>query len=196
MTHLQCSALLLALALAPAALLAQGRGGRGRPPAGSSEQPAQTAPRTPAPPLKTLDLLLVHQGDLALADSQVNKITTIKLTLDQQDRPLEAQLDSLRASGSTDPTQSMSDQDRAALGDRFRAMSRATTALHEHEQQARSAALAVLTSDQRKKAEHLEEQARTAAQDAERGADQPSRGGKGRGGRGGPPPGGTGGPPA
>jgi len=140
--------------------------------------------------VRTLDeqnpiaMVLEHSGDLALTNDQRDRIAAIKQRLNAQQRPLVAQLDSLRPPGPPprlDP--SMSAADRDSLMARRRAVGDVMAQVRDLQQAARTQVWALLTPDQQKKAESLETSMRN---DARRGrdGDRPA-GGRGRGGMGG-----------
>jgi len=80
--------LVAALGLMVSAAWAQQEG----PPPGG---PGPRGPRMRPP--EAVDVILGHQAELALADSQVVAITAVKAQLDSLDQPLRARLDSLRS---------------------------------------------------------------------------------------------------
>lgn len=181
----------LALAVAPACLRAQYRDGGG----GSSTGAGPDSARSTWQQVDVIALVLSHRSDLALADSQVTRLTAIEAAHDSANAPLRARLDSLRGEGGPRGGGDLSDADRAAMHQRFQAMRDAFAGIRDHDQAARKEAYALLTSDQRKKAERLEDDARKSMGGAERG--RGGRGGRrgmgGRGGWGGRRPGGDGG---
>lgn len=141
--------------------------------------------------VNVVDLMLTHRSELELADSQVTRLQQIGATHDSANAPLRARLDSLRGErGAGDA----GDADRSAMRERFQGMRDTFASMRDHDQAARKDAYAMLTKDQKKKAERLEDDARKSMGDDWRRSGRGGRRGMGgRGGWGGRRPGGMGG---
>ncbi len=144
----------------------------GAPPGGSTPRGARMRPP------EAVAVILGHQAELALADSQVTAITAVKARLDSLDQPLRARLDSLRSRAfSSSPGY---DARWMAQRNQFRdIMSR----LRQDDDAALQHVMALLSPQQRKTAKDLLDEERKKL---EAGAPQRRRGGEfGRGRRGG-----------
>jgi hypothetical protein len=182
---------LIAFALTPGLAVAQGgRGGgfgRGRGQRGQTDSTATGAPRVQ---LSFADMVFARRSDLQLTDSETIKVNDIRMSAMSQRAVLTKEVDSLQAVAVVSPGDAETpptDSSRKATMSQRRALASKLGDLHDVDVNARNATLAVLTPDQQKKAESLEEAANSPA---------PQRGafGGGGGNRGGGRPGGMGNP--
>jgi Spy/CpxP family protein refolding chaperone len=131
------------------------------------------------PPAQGVALMLEHADKLELTADQSERLKAIQARHEQRTAPLRVRADSIRP----DRDGERRDLDATALRQRRQAMGEIMTLMREENQTARKEALELLSSDQRKKVEQLEDEQRKA-REARRG-----RGGPGESGgrRGGPP---------
>jgi Spy/CpxP family protein refolding chaperone len=170
-------ALVLAVAMAltaavPAAQArAQGGGSDSKtpPPAKAGE------PGGPMDQERPIPFMIEHHKDLDLADSQVTQLGIIQNKLDAADRPAHLAMDTLPAapSGPIDYAH-LTPGARDSIIARRRAVSQANAALHDNALGARNQALALLTPDQQKKLQSINQSIVNKLIDAER---KPASGG-------------------
>jgi hypothetical protein len=183
MRHLRWTIVAVALSVATVAHAqgeprGDGRHGRGAP--GGRADSARTLDEQ-----NPIAMLLEHSDDLALTSDQTNRIAAIKQRLNARQRPLVAELDSLRPPGPPphfDPT-TMSAADRDSLMARRRAVGDVMAEVRTMQQAARTEAWTLLTADQQKKADEMENRLRDAAR-RPRDEEQAPAGRRGRGGSG------------
>jgi hypothetical protein len=131
-------------------------------------------------------LVLDHAVDVGIVDSQRVALEAIRRTQDSANKPWLAKLDSLKptsqpAGGPND----LSQEQRDEINARRVAIKQALDGMKETNAVARQQAMALLTPDQQKKAEQLENDARKRAQDETNrrnssGYQQGMSGGRGR----------------
>lgn len=192
MNHMKQSlgaVIILALAALPLAVAAQGsrggfgggggggRGGRGQRGQGNDSTAATTAPRVQ---LSFVDMVFARRKDLQLTDSEVTKVGEIRMDALTKRVQLNRQVDSVKADMVVTPADAETpptDSSRKATMAQRRALAAMLGDLHDVDVNARNETLAVLTPDQQKKAETLEE-----ASDSPAPANRGMGGGGGRGG--------------
>jgi hypothetical protein len=128
--------------------------------------------RPEAPPVDVVTLLLQHGHELALADSQVMRLTAVKARQDSAMRPLRARLDSIGparggAWAGTDAG-GPSDEDREARRASMQARQAVMKDVRATLERGRGEALAVLDKKQRKHEKKLEKDAKKEAEEAVR----------------------------
>src|SRR5205085_2109709 len=134
--------------------------------------------------------VLQHGHELALADSQVARLTAVKARQDSAVRPLQQRLDSIgpiaRGAWAGTAAGGPSDDDRGAMLETMRARQAVMKDVRAAFDRGRGDALAALDKKQRKREKKLEKQARKEAEAATRPPNGFGRpGGEGQGGRGG-----------
>ena len=191
MSHMKRSLeamLILALAACPLAAGAQGsrggfggggggRGDRGQRGQGNDSTAATGVPRVQ---LSFVDMVFARRKDLKLTDSEVTRVGEVRMDALTKRAQLNREVDSVRADMVVTPTDAETpptDSSRKATMAQRRALAAMLGELHDVDVNARNETLAVLTPDQQKKAEALEE-----ASDSPAPANRGFGGGGGRGG--------------
>lgn len=171
MTRKMMIALVLALTL-PLVAQAQrpeGRGQGGRGPAEGREVQRR-------PPAGAVALMLEQATALELTEDQITRLRAIQAAYHEKTAPLRARIQAQRPAKDDSTRRELN---REALQQRRTEMREVMTMVREHEQSARTEAMALLSGDQRAKVEKLEGE-RRKEMEARR-----KRGGR----RGGPPAG-------
>lgn len=166
--------------------MGRGRGGFGR--GGGSDAPAALPTNAEIEQRDPIVLLMQKRKDLSLVDSQFTKLTQIDAALMERNRPLLAQLDSIRAAGpalapaDSGSARAAGDVDRRGFMGVYREIERNDDAAVQE-------ALGGFSDDQQKKASKLlDDQRKEIAKAMGGGRFRGVRGGSGaRGERGGPP---------
>lgn len=166
MTRALTVLLALSVAATPSLAFAQGRGGfgggRGRGQQGQRAQGDSAASGAPRVQLGFAELVFAHRSELQLTDSQTAKIADIRMVAMSKRAVLSHALDSVKSTLVVDPAEAVTpptDSSRKALIAERRALAAAMGDLHDVDVNARNQTLFVLTPDQQKKAEQLEENA-------------------------------------
>ena len=160
-----------------------GRGGGRRPRNDDRADSSDARPRRDANAINTVDVILERRNDLGLSGEQISRVNAAKTRRDMVVDTLSARALALRAPTDPNAWTTMSDSERVAMRDRLRARAAALRAQRDVESQARDDALAVLSPDQRTRAEKMEDEMRRAAfaearlSNATRGTDSGLRGG-------------------
>lgn len=156
--------LIITSAVAPALVSAQGGrggfGGGGGRARGQRSQGDTTTAGAPRARLSFADMVFAHRSELHLTDSQTIKVSDIRMTSMSRRAVLNREVDSVKAvlvvspeDAATPPT----DSSRKVMMERRRALASVLADLHDVDVNARNETLFVLTPDQQKKAEQLEE---------------------------------------
>lgn len=164
-----------------------GRGGMGR---GDGGAPAALPTNDEIQQRDPIVLLMQKRKELSLADSQFTKLTQIDAALMDRNRPLLAELDSIRAAGPAGSTADTTNG-RGAGGVDRRAFMGVYREIQRNDDAAVQEALGGFTNDQQKQASKLLDDQRKEIEKAMGGGrDRGLRGPGGEGGeRGGPPEG-------
>lgn len=149
MKAMRCILVTAVLCLAPAALLAQGGGGRGM--GGRGGMMGAMSGRSP------VAFVIDHKADLQLSDDQVAKLQDIEKKVEDKNKPLVEKMRQAWGGGERPDFQSMSDEDRQALREKIRPI---TQEIRDNDDAARQEANGVLTSEQKSKVEELMQQMR------------------------------------
>lgn len=180
------SVLLLAVVTTPAQANAQGGrggfgGGNGPGRGGQRGRSDTTAAGSSATPSNFVDVVFAHRSDLQLTGAQLTAVNEIRMSAMSQRSALTRTVDSVKAivtlspeEGETVPT----DSSRKAMMQQRRALGSALGDLHDVDVTARNKTLALLTPDQQKQAEYLQQVADSPPATKTEGA----RGGGRRGG--------------
>ena len=152
--------LIVALAAFPMAAHAQGgRGQRGQRSEGNDSTAGTGAPRVK---LSFVDMVFARRKDLQLTEAEVTKVGEIRMDAQVKRIQLTRDVDAAQAemadapaAADTPPT----DSSRKAMMTQRRALAAMLGDLHDVDVNARKATLAVLTPDQQKNAETIEEAA-------------------------------------
>lgn len=168
----------------------RGRGGFGR--GGGNGAPAALPSNAEIEQRDPIVLLMQKRKDLTLADSQFTKLTQIDAALMDRNRPLMAELDSIRAAGPAVPSGDTTSGERSAGGIDRRGFMGVYREIERNNDAAVQEALATFTNDQQKVASRLLDDQRKEIEKASgggrfRGLRGPGRGAGGE--RGGPPEG-------
>jgi hypothetical protein len=159
-----------------------GMGGRG---GGMEGGGGRQGARRAEPLINSVDLILKHGTELALTDSQVVRLTSVKTHQDSAIATIKARLDSLAGPRGGD---SAGTRDPMSVQDRMQARGETMVAYREALTHGRDDAFAVLEKKQRKQAEKFEDALKKEMQDAEPADDRGGWGGRsGDGRRGGYP---------
>jgi Spy/CpxP family protein refolding chaperone len=169
-------ALVLAVAMALTAAVpaiqarAQGSSDSKTPP-----PPKAGEPGGPMDPERPIMFMIEHRKEMELADSQVTQLGILQNKLDAADRPAHLGLDTLPAApiGPIDYAH-LTPGARDTLIARRRAVSQANATMHDNALAARNQALALLTPDQQKKLQSVNQSIVNKQLDAER---KPASGG-------------------
>jgi hypothetical protein len=162
--------LALSAAATPAVATAQGRGGfgggRGRGQQGQRAQGDSASAGAPRVQLSFVDLVFAHRSELQLTDSQTVKVANIRMVAMSKRAILSHALDSVKSTLVADPAEAVTpptDSSRKVLMTARRALASALGDLHDVDVNARNQTLFVLSPDQQKRAEQLEETADSAS---------------------------------
>lgn len=164
-----------------------GRGGFGR---GGNGAPAALPTNAEIEQRDPIVLLMQKRKELSLADSQFTKLTQIDAALMDRNRPLMAQLDSIRAAGPAVPAGDTTSAERTPGGIDRRGFMGVYREIERNNDAAVQEALATFTNGQQKQASKLLDDQRKEIEkamggDRLRGLRGPGRGEGGE--RGGPP---------
>ena len=155
----------IAAAMVPAMASAQGgRGGfggvggaRGRGERGQGDTTAAGAPR---PQLNFADIVFAHRSEIQLTDSQMVRLSDIRMASMSKRALLTHEADSVKAAMAVSPDERpapATDSSRKALLEQRRALGAVLGDLHDVDVNARKETLAMLNPLQQKKAELLQE---------------------------------------
>ena len=106
------------------------------------------------------EIVFAHRSDLQLADSQTTRVSEIRMRAMSRRVTLNNTLDSVKAIMAMNPTSvaaPSTDSSRKAMAAQRRELASVLGDLHDVDVNARNETLLVLNSDQKKKAEQLEE---------------------------------------
>ena len=106
------------------------------------------------------EIVFAHRSDLQLADSQTTRVSEIRMRAMSRRVTLNNTLDSVKAIMAMNPTNvaaPSTDSSRKAMAAQRRELASVLGDLHDVDVNARNETLLVLNSDQKKKAEQLEE---------------------------------------
>jgi hypothetical protein len=131
-----------------------------------AQTPDTIALKQPMDPENPTPFMILHRSDLKLADSQVTALQSIGAQLTMHVRPMRDSLDELRAAAPPPrapnspgvPPVPMTAQQRDSLLATRRATARLLGEVHDAGRTAREQAVAVLSPDQQKKLQSLQDQ--------------------------------------
>lgn len=125
-----------------------------------SQTPDTSVMKQPMDPENPTAFIILHRADLRLADSQVTHLQNIGVQLALRTRPLKDSLDDLRPGGQPQPlpTSPMTPAQRDSFFASRRAAARVMGEMHDAGRSAREQATAVLTPDQQKKLQSIQDQ--------------------------------------
>lgn len=130
--------------------------------------PGPRGPRAEARTLAPVRLMLDERKALELTEDQVARLTTIQSKVDADVAPLRARLDSMRPAGRRGPA--ASDEERTQ---RQKQVADLMSAWSDHQQRARTEAMALLSDTQKAKFETLESDRRKRAEGRRQRGDGP-----------------------
>ena len=126
-----------------------------------AQAPDTSAMKQPMDPENPTAFMILHRSELKLADSQVTQLSNIGIQLTMRTRPLKDSLDELRPAGARPvslPTTPMTPAQRDSLFATRRATARLLGEVHDAGKSARDQAVAVLSADQQKKLQSIQDQ--------------------------------------
>ena len=136
-----------------------GRGQRGQRGQGNDSTAGTALPRVQ---LSFVDMVFSRRKDLQLTDAEITKVGEIRMDAQTKRIQLTREVDSVKDGMVVSPTDAPpppTDSSRKAIMTQRRALAAMLGDLHDVDVNARTATLAVLTPDQQKNAETLEEAA-------------------------------------
>jgi Spy/CpxP family protein refolding chaperone len=158
-------AVAMALTAAVPATQARAQGGDSK----DAPPPKAGQPGGPMDQERPIEFMIEHHKEIELADSQVTQLGIIQNKLDAADRPAHLAMDTLppAPTGPIDYAH-LTPGARDSLIARRRAVSQANATLHDNALGARNQALALLTPDQQKKLQSVNQSIINKQLDAER----------------------------